>query len=1139
MHEQASRRSHTQAARLAVAICVAVVGLAASTGAAQAFPAHVFTSSIGGPGSGPGELKEPTGVAVDEVAPGHTGQVYVADTANDRVEWFTPQGAFAGEFDGHETPEGSFAAPTAIAVDNSTASADPSKGDVYIVDSGHDVVDKFDAAGKWIATINTGAAAEPLGELDGVAVDPAGLLWIYQASAQIDSYTSAVQNKFASSLESPFGTAPGFAVDAQDNLYVNRGAEEIGKINEAGEVLVEGFDGPPSTGVAIEKTSSQVFVDNQSTVALFNQPSECTVASPCERAPASSLVERFGEGHLGVGFGVAVDAATGVVYVADHRAGSVQVFTPTLLPVIEGETVTGVRFDGADISVKVDPHGIPTTYRVEYGTTTAYSSSTATVDAGSGAEFVTEHVSLTGLQPATTYHARVVATGSGQATGEDLTLTTGQPLAAGLPDGRAYELVSPNAATNASVYIARPDELLHRDLASLNPFRSTSSGDGVTYAAEAQPTSGSGSTGEGAGDQFVAGRGSAGWSSTDIMPNSNKAKIYEGFSSDLSIGILTGRFEPPLTPSAPAKCNVTYLHVEGAEPFRPAFTEPQTPGSCGRPIYAGISADNSKVLIESEAALTPQSQPGEFGEYNLYASVSGRLFPVSVLPNGQPAVNATFGVSSRFPEGEAVELFGSDFERVISSDGSRIVWTDLNTEVGPENPSGTTRLFIRENVDSSTASTVQVDAAVGGGGQFRGASSDDTQVFFTKAGHLYEYLLESGATEDLTPTGGVVGVAGISEDGSEVYVVAKTVLATNANSQGAKAVAGTCQQAESLSEEEQPGRGCNLYALKIGEVPRYIATLVPHDGNTEGPGGEAGNGAGDWIGSLGLRTAEISQDGTTLAFMSTRSLTGYDNNGVRELYLYTASSQELLCISCNPSGEAADPGDLHKVGAVAKNDPPTPSSPNATYQYRWVSANGNRVFFDSTESLLPQDTNGTGASDVYEWERDGEGSCTSSPSCLYLISDAGSSTEAIFVDASETGDNVFFTTRSDLVSQDKGDNVVLYDARVGGGFPETSTGCTGGGCQVTLQASPAFSAPASTTFTGIGNFPPAPQTQPTHHKTVAELRAESLKKALKACSKKHKKHARAVCERKARRRYGRARKASQPARKTTVVRRIK
>ena len=48
----------------------------------------------------------------------------------------------------------------------------------------------------------------------------------------------------------------------------------------------------------------------------------------------------------------------------------------------------------------------------------------------------------------------------------------------------------------------------------------------------------------------------------------------------------------------------------------------------------------------------------------------------------------------------------------------------------------------------------------------------------------------------------------------------------------------------------------------------------------------------------------ISPNGAFLAFNSASSLTGYENNGRLEIYLYSAAANRFECASCNPSGEA-------------------------------------------------------------------------------------------------------------------------------------------------------------------------------------------------------------------------------------------
>ena len=108
-------------------------------------------------------------------------------------------------------------------------------------------------------------------------------------------------------------------------------------------------------------------------------------------------------------------------------------------------------------------------------------------------------------------------------------------------------------------------------------------------------------------------------------------------------------------------------------------------------------------------------------------------------------------------------------------------------------------------------------------------------------------------------------------------------------------------------------------------------------------------------------------------------------------------------------------------------------APPTLYPYslpRDLSADGSRVFFETEEALLAADSNSV--MDVYEWEREGAGSCVrDGGGCLYLISSGVSSEPSYFAQASSSGGDVFFFTRQSLVGQDEDELVDLYDAREG------------------------------------------------------------------------------------------------------------
>ena len=441
-----------------------------------------------------------------------------------------------------------------------------------------------------------------------------------------------------------------------------------------------------------------------------------------------------------------------------------------------------------------------------------------------------------------------------------------------------------------------------------------------------------------------------------------------------------------------------------------------------------------------------------------------------------------------------------DFSHVISSNGSRILWNSFELifneygEVVEQQPKA---LYMRENPQqhqspvgectvSNDACTVQIDAAVAGasgssgGGRFWTASSDGSKVFFTDesrltenstaatgAPDLYEYEVgvnDVGHLIDLTADPGgepadVQGVLGASEDGSDIYFVAQGVLASNENSYEATA---------------QPG-GDNLYLLLPGGKPRFIATLsAVDDTHTIAPEGFNGQ-FGDWQPGLGHRTAEATPNGRSVVFESdSQTVGGYEPevNGkkLEEVYVYDAEDDRLACASCQSNGEAPLENGESKRGLGAF----LPPSWSYTYMPQWISEDGSRVFFDGTEPLVPQDTNGT--QDVYEWERyepNESSGCSKPDGCVSLLSDGVNKAASWFAGASASGDDAFIITRAQLTPEDGNQAYNLFDARVGGVRPVTAPACVGTGCQGVPATPPVFATPASTTFEGVGDFPPS------------------------------------------------------------------
>jgi hypothetical protein len=92
----------------------------------------------------------------------------------------------------------------------------------------------------------------------------------------------------------------------------------------------------------------------------------------------------------------------------------------------------------------VRPNGQETTYRFEYGRTSAYGSRTESLGADDGLASRAVAQTITRLRPRTRYHYRIVAiNGSDTTRGTDRTFTTGAPGQAGRSDGGGSGATAP------------------------------------------------------------------------------------------------------------------------------------------------------------------------------------------------------------------------------------------------------------------------------------------------------------------------------------------------------------------------------------------------------------------------------------------------------------------------------------------------------------------------------------------------------------------------------------------------------------------------------------------------------------------------------------------------------------------------
>ena len=708
-----------------------------------------------------------------------------------------------------------------------------------------------------------------------------------------------------------------------------------------------------------------------------------------------------------------------------------------------------------------------------------------------------------------------------------------------LPDCRAYEQVTPINKNGANPTGA-PDFL-------------QASPDGGRLNFLVLPGM-PGAVGESEYPQFLAARGPTGWSSEGLLPPTkpgNQASI-RGWSESLS--------------QTAVELHGLELRTTASGAFQQVVPGQVASGGTYGFHVAAFSADESHLIFESPTQLLPNAAPNVINLYEWNASkpAGEQLSLAGVLPDGSTPPGGSFAgpyawVAKTVARGGATSHYYT--QNTISADGSRVFFTTGGTE-----SQGAGQIYIRED----GATTVQVSASQRSlpdpngpkPAAFMAATPSGSQVFFTscqqltddstavstaavectssKQGQdLYRYDVGSGVLTDLTSEAlsdpstakathgaAVQGVLGTSADGSYVYFVANGVLAPGASP-------GNCNGAMASTEPS----ACNLYLWHDGTVT-FIARqdalsslgLETSDSLNWQPTSTATNGV------LVAKSSRVTPDGLILMFRSQERLTSYDNQPLEpgtcampfsfnlrpsceEIYRYEAGSSHLACVSCDPSG-APPTGNatLQSIRTLTT----APENP-ASILTRNLSADGSRVFFESPDALVPQDTNGQ--RDVYEWEQGGSGSCHNQAGCLFLLSTGQSPDPAYFADASANGNDAFFFTSQPLVGQDQDQIVDIYDARVEGGLasqnPPPVTPCSGDGCRLSPSMPPVFGAPSSMTFSGNGNltsvFNLAVKAKPK-----PLTRSEKLARALRAC-KRERRTKRAACVKRAEKRYGQTR----------------
>ncbi|MGN6189499.1 MAG: hypothetical protein ACTHOE_11405 [Conexibacter sp.] len=643
---------------------------------------------------------------------------------------------------------------------------------------------------------------------------------------------------------------------------------------------------------------------------------------------------------------------------------------------------------------------------------------------------------------------------------------------ASLPDQRRYELVSP--ADKRGIDVVAQSNKVH-----VSADRTKATFNALGGFADVRGTS--------VDVQYLSRRDGVpntnGWTTRAITPKSAALSFYVAvvfqsniptfeteFTPDLSAAVF--RSWRPLTddPNVDGVSNLYRLgNLDGAGSPPQLLTHAASPlPSLGlgslflRPAFVGASTDLRHVAFESQLDLVGDGSTfaprlyeyADDGGVRLVGRIpTGGATECDDSSSGSPCEAAPSSQAGIQPSSPTV-LYSTD---MVSANGSRILFQVPSGALGGA-------IYMREdgtrtvqlNASEKTSPESPQDA------ELWDMSRDGTRIFFTTseglvnddndgASDLYMYDTAAPAGAHLTRlsvsgTGVphvVQDVIGASDDGHYVYFVCLGQLVPG----------------------EPPIDSGGLFVWHDGQI-RYIGRAAG------GFAFEVNTPRTIWNFDQTTRASRITPDGRHLLFTSQNDVgfrgrggfAGYDQSactstigpGCRELYLYDANTGSLACASCNPRASAAT-GDAYidvRVNASA--------SANTQHLSHALSDDGNRVFFSTPEAMVPEDTNGRW--DAYEYD--------AVTRTVHLLSTGKSTSDSYFMEASPRGEDAFFVTRERLVGWDVDDNYDLYDARIGGGFPEPAPAvapCTGDQCRGAASAAPTPPSSASAQFKGAGD----------------------------------------------------------------------
>jgi hypothetical protein len=1038
-------------------------------------------------GSGPGEVGDfKAALAVD---PG-SGDLLLADTANQLIQRFEADGTFASAFDGSNGAS-AFAGPIDVAVNSS--------GDVYVIDASGDIANaegtskalRYSGAGVFKAQLGPVGTHERVATItvnpgddsvvvsgDQDAVYEAGPPPFLAALGVFDSANQALPSP--SILETAlYDSVSGLAIDAGTGgrLYVvlDSGVY-FGTRYGSPEIQVFGEIFPPR--VTIDPVDPAGITGNEALIEGSVNPN----GLPAEwrlryRVPGAAgwvnlPVEQAGSGTAPTPISVQLTGLlpkTGyeaqiVASNSDGTSNSPAVSFSTVEgpPAASVTFASGVAQDEAWLNGGVNPFAQATTYRFEYGTQPCDATQCTAVPAGSpdsaGTGMATKRVAVRvrGLQAGTTYHFRLVAeNANGTKASAEQAFSTLAPGDA--PYG--WELVSP-AEKHGGQVLYEPGFL--GGGGALSP-----DGSRVAYTSRSTLV---GDSGAPMASTYVAARGSESWDTRNVTPRLASSETtsppqqapVRPLSEDLTKGVVQTNVDP-LTHQRTGRQNLYFRDFDTDEyrlltPDAVGATPEYSISTVTQQVFDWTPA-LSHIVFVSTAELTADA-----------VGIPGPKAYVIPTSTGKPDLASIVGgVGSEL--GGALLSTGHNNENALSDDGSRLFFEtsaglhmrDLAADTTIDLPGA----FADATPDGRFVFVVTDEPLVGEDGD----SSDDLYRIGTD--DPGDPLLVSADQEPADGDAGHGGyVLAATPDGSRAYFL----------------MAGS-----QLVDGAPTGRDQEIYLWDEDEGLSYVVgfenelsdqLLVPSRRGTS----VDTNASGDTL-VVNSRISFLADQGPGPDPMKEGTMGG-------QVYVYekqrsTRTKPSFKCVSCLPG-----PG-LTNHWAMLDYDEGFGMFRTSSRDF--VTEEGTAVF-QTRAALVPTDTNGANY-DVYRY-REG---------VLELVSSGRKPLDSYLFGASSSG-TIAFATSERLTAWDFDGSTDAYVARPGGGFadpPAAMVPCSGDDCQAPWVPPLAAGPPPSSTLSAAGNpKPKRPKSRCTRRGKAGKGAAKARAGKRGTCEPKHSKKSR-------------------------------